>query len=83
MKQCLPIVLGFDETTSLRLKVLAQARVADDFESRVGESARRAGDHQVFTVNDSQPGDGFRRSDDGLAGGHGFEDLAMRAARAA
>src|SRR5262245_36321834 len=52
LKQCLPIVLGFDKMARLRFQALAQARIADNFESRVGELARRVGDHQVFAVND-------------------------------
>src|SRR5262249_53473530 len=81
LKQGLPMVLGFDEMAGLRFQALAQPRVADDFEGRVGESAGRVGDHQVVAVNEAQSGDGFRRGDDGLAGGHGFEDLVPRAAR--
>src|SRR4030095_11579093 len=67
LKQGLPVVLGFDKMARPRLQTLAQARVTDDFESRVGESFGRIGDHQLFAVNDAQSGDGFRGSSEELS----------------
>src|SRR5262245_29469671 len=81
LKQGPPVVLGFDQIARSHLQTLAQGRVADDFESRVGEPLGRVGYHQLFAVNDAQSGDGFGRGYDDLAGGHGFEDLVLRAAR--
>src|SRR5262245_35506226 len=81
LKQRFPIVLGFDQAPRPHLQALAQTFVPNDFERRVGESLRRLGDHQVFPVNDAQPGDGLRGGDDGLASGHGLKDFVLHPPR--
>src|SRR5215813_7921536 len=55
LKQCLPIVLGFDKMARLHFQALTQARITDNFESRVAGLRVVNGEHLMIADSPRNP----------------------------